>query len=197
MAQKGRDQSPWTFKEAVLTRLWKSVWLVTCRWTPKCFNPWRLWVLRFFGASIHGAPFVYASSKIYAPFLLKLSDKTTLGPESIIYNLGPITLGERVTVSQNAYLCNGSHDLEDPGLPLLVGNMIVGDDVFIGARAFVLPGVSVGEGAVVGACAVVTKDVEPWTVVAGNPARVVKKRALRGTEDGGSGSRQSAVSSPQ
>lgn len=166
---------------------------MTCRWTPKLFNPWRLLVLRFFGASIHGVPFVYSSSKIYAPFLLALSDKTTLGPESEIYNLGPVALGERVTVSQYAYLCNGSHDLEDPELPLLVGNMMVEDDVFIGARAFLLPGIKVGEGAVVGACAVVTKDVEPWTVVAGNPARFIKKRVIRETGNG----REVAVSSRQ
>ena len=61
----------------------------------------------------------------------------------------------------------------------MVGNMVIGGDVFIGARGFVMPGVQIGEGAVVGACAVVTKDVPPWTVVAGNPAREVKKRVLR------------------
>jgi putative colanic acid biosynthesis acetyltransferase WcaF len=82
-------------------------------------------------------------------------------------------------VSQQAYICNGTHDLADSILPLLVGNIVIGRDVFIGARAFVMPGITIGEGAAVGACAVVTKDVEPWTVVAGNPARVIKKRVIR------------------
>jgi putative colanic acid biosynthesis acetyltransferase WcaF len=93
-----------------------------------------------------------------------------------VYNLGGATLGPRCTVAQQAYLCGGTHDFTHPALPLVVGEIVIGADAFIGARAFVLPGVRVGAGAVVGACAVVTADIEPGAVVAGNPARFIKRR---------------------
>ena len=58
----------------------------------------------------------------------------------------------------------------------------IGDGVWLGARAIILPGVTIGEGAVVAAGAVVTKDVEPWAVVGGNPAKFIKKRELKDAE---------------
>jgi putative colanic acid biosynthesis acetyltransferase WcaF len=176
--QSDRNESPWSLTEALVTRLWRIVWLFLYCWTPKRLNGWRVFLLRAFGAKIYGQPFVYSTAKVYAPFLLTLSDDTTLGPYSEVYNLGPVIFGERVTLSQHAYICNGTHDLSDPSLPLLIGTITIENDVFIGARAFILPGITIGVGAVVGACAVVTKDVETWTVVAGNPAKFIKKRVI-------------------
>jgi putative colanic acid biosynthesis acetyltransferase WcaF len=185
--QSGRYASPWPIKDVIRIRLWHLVWLLLYRPTPKLFNRWRLFLLWVFGAKINGHPFVYSSARVFAPFLLTLEHHACLGPFSEVYNLGPVRVEAYATVSQQAYLCNGTHDLEDPNLPLLIGNMTIKQEVFIGARAFIMPGVSVGEGAVVGACAVVTKDVEPWTMVAGNPARVIKKRVIRETGDGETG----------
>ncbi len=86
---------------------------------------------------------------------------------------------EWCVISRGTMLCGGTHDLSSQRMPLLVGDIDIGKEVFIGARAIVLPGVTIGEGAVVAAGAVVTKDVEPWSVVGGNPARFIKKRELR------------------
>jgi len=177
--QTERYVSPWPLKDVVRIRLWRLIWLCLYRPSPKLFNRWRLFLLWCFGAQIDGRPFVYPSACVFAPFLLTLGNHACLGPFSEVYNLGPVRIGAHVTISQQAYLCNGTHDLEDPNLPLLVGNMTIGQEVFIGARAFIMPGVTVGEGAVVGACAVVTKDVAPWTVVVGNPAKIIKKRVLK------------------
>lgn len=177
--QSGRYASPWKLNEVISIRLWHIVWCLWYRLSPKMCNKWRLLLLRLFGAKISGRPFVYPSSRIYAPFLLTLDDHACLGPYSEVYNLGPVHLEARSTLSQQAYICNGTHDLEDPDQPLLVGETKIGKEAFIGARGFIMPGVSLGEGAVVGACAVVTKDVEPWTVVVGNPARVIKKREIK------------------
>ena len=99
----------------------------------------------------------------------------------MIYNLGPVTIGENVTVSQRAHLCAGTHDATDPTMPLLKPPIAVADQVWICADAFVGPDVTVHEGAVVGARAVAVADVDAWTVVAGNPARVIKERQLDGT----------------
>lgn len=175
-ASADRYTSAWSLREVLWINAWKAAWLILFRPTPKRFNRWRLFLLRLFGATIHGRPFVYPSAKVYAPFLLTLEHHACLGPYSEVYNLGPVCIKRQATLSQQAYICNGTHDFDDPAQPLLVGEITVGEDVFIGARAFILPGINVGDYAIVAACAVVTKDVASGDVVAGNPARVVRTR---------------------
>jgi putative colanic acid biosynthesis acetyltransferase WcaF len=102
-----------------------------------------------------------------------LHDRATLGDRANLYSLGEIEIGARAIVAQEAYLCGGTHDLSVPNLPLQVAKITIGEDAFVGARAFIMPGVTVGARAVVGACAVVTRDVPPSQKVAGNPARLL------------------------
>jgi putative colanic acid biosynthesis acetyltransferase WcaF len=135
-------------------------------------------LLRCFGARIGRHVNVYPSARIYFPWNLTVGDWSAIGEDAFIYNLGPVTLGRKVTVSHRAHLCAGTHDYTRTDLPLLKPPIRVGDEVWICTEAFVGPGVTIGEGAVVGARAVVVKDVAPWTVVVGNPARVIKKRVL-------------------
>lgn len=150
-----------------------------CRFSPRpCFG-WRRLVLRCFGAKIGAHVNIYPSAKIYFPWNLTAGDWSAIGEDVLIYNLGQITLGEKVTISHRAHLCAGTHDYTRPDLPLLKPPISIGDQAWVCADAFIGPGVTVGEGAVVGARAVVTKNIESWTVVAGNPARFIKKRELK------------------
>lgn len=112
------------------------------------------------------------------PWNLDIGDWSSIGEYALIYNLGKVTIGKCVTVSHRAHLCAGTHDYEDPSMPLLKPPIVIGDQSWICADAYVGPGVCIGEGSVVGARAVVVKDVEKWGVAVGNPARVVKKRVL-------------------
>ncbi len=93
--------------------------------------------------------------------------------------MAPISLGERVVVSQRAHLCAGTHDVRDPNFQLVARPIRIGDQAWVAAEAFVGPGVSVGEGCVIGARAVLMRDAEPWTIYAGNPATPIKKRVMR------------------
>ena len=156
--------------------LWEYAWNVLCRWTPKPLNPWRLFVLRTFGATIEGQPFVHQRARVQIPWKLTLRDRACLGDGAMAYSLGPIELGARCTVAQEAYLCAGTHDFSDLHLPLQTAPIVIGEDCFIGARAFVLPGVTVGAQSIVGAGSVVSRDVPAGMVVAGNPARVIRPR---------------------
>jgi len=157
--------------------LWDGCWAVFCGWTPKPLNRWRLFWLKLFGAKIHGLPFVHQRARIQIPWNLTLHDRACLGDRANAYTLGEIEIGARAVIAQEAYLCTGTHDLNDPSLPLQVAKITLGEDVFIGARAFILPGIRIGDRAVVGACSLVTKDVAPDTVVAGNPATLLRARS--------------------
>jgi putative colanic acid biosynthesis acetyltransferase WcaF len=181
LPQASAYESPWPLRVRLGVALWAVVWRLLFRPTPKPLTRWRLWLLRRFGAKVTGRPFVDASAVIKMPWNLEIEDRACLGPRSEVYNLGRVTLRERCTLAQEAYLCAGTHDFSLPNLPLVVGPIEVGADAFICARAFVLPGVAVGTGALVGACAVVTKDVAAWTIVAGNPARPLGPRAWSGS----------------
>lgn len=176
--QKDAYASPWSVGERIGIKLFAIAWMLGCRWTPRPLNAWRLLVLRLFGCRMQGRPFVSPTVTIRVPWQLELHHRAAIGDHAEIYNLGPCVLRERCTVAQHAYLCGGSHDLEKRALPLTVAPIDVGEDAFIGARAFIMLGVTIGEGAVIGAASVVVKDVEPWSVVAGNPARRIGSRSF-------------------
>ncbi len=108
-----------------------------------------------------------------------MGNNTCLASNVDCYNVAPIILEDNVTVSQGTYLCTASHDITNPLNPLITAPIVLKDQSWIGAKAFVGMGVTIGQGAVVGATASVYKDVEPWTVVGGNPAKLLKKRMIK------------------
>jgi len=142
-----------------------------------CFG-WRRFLLRCFGAKIGGSVHIYPSATVYFPWNLEVGDESAIGEQVFIYNLGRVTLGSRVTISHRAHLCAGTHDHTKPDFPLVRPPIVIGSDAWICADAFVGPGVTVGEGAIVAARAVAMKDVEPRSIVVGNPARESKKREI-------------------
>jgi putative colanic acid biosynthesis acetyltransferase WcaF len=140
-----------------------------------CFG-FRRWILRLFGASIGKQVHVYPTTHIYFPWNLQMGDWSSIGEWALIYNLGVVTIGSRTTISQRVHICGGTHDYRRSDMLLLKLPVHVGDSCWLCADVFVGPGVTVGDGAVVGARSVVVKDVPPWVVMVGNPARVVKQR---------------------
>jgi putative colanic acid biosynthesis acetyltransferase WcaF len=176
--QQSQFASPWSATERFLRVLWEFCWFVFCLWTPKPLNVWRLFWLRVFDAKIHGTPFVHQRARITVPWKVTLHDRACVGDRTSLYSLAEIEIGARATVAQEAYLSTGSHDFEKPGMPLSAAKITIRDDAFVGARAFVLPGVTIGARSVIGACSVVTKDVPADVIAAGNPCRVVRPRSL-------------------
>lgn len=176
-AQASAYDSPWSLRTRCALALWGIVWLTLFRPTPKPLSAWRVFLLRAFGATVSGRPFVGSSTKVKMPWHLTLEDRACLANDCEVYNLAPCTIRARATVTQRCYLCAGTHDLTLAELPLVTGPIEIGADAFVGAQALILPGIRVGEGAAVGAGSVVTKDVPPWTIVAGNPAREIGTRA--------------------
>lgn len=156
---------------AVEATLWRLAW--------RRISFLRPLLLKLFGATLPLKCLIYGSVSFHFPWAMRIGHQVAIGPGVTFYNLGGIRVGSRVVISQDAYLCGGTHDYTRPNYPLIRKLIVVEDDVWIGAGAFIGPGVTIGRGAVVGARAVVTKDVPPWKVVVGNPARVIKERMIR------------------
>lgn len=108
-----------------------------------------------------------------------MKENAWIGPGVNCYNADWIRLGKNVTISQGTYLCTASHDITNSQNLLITAPIIVEEQSWIAAEAFIMMGVTIGQGAVVGARACVFKDVEPWTVVGGNPAKFIKKREIK------------------
>lgn len=130
---------------------------------------------RALGARIGAEVHIYPSARITMPWNLKIGEMAAVGDHAILYALGPISIGPRATVSQYAHLCAGTHDISRADRPLLKLPISICADAWVATEAFVGPGVSIGARAIVGARAVVTKDIASDHVVAGNPARTIRK----------------------
>lgn len=159
----------------VLLKVWRAINALTFWW---CGNGVRQLLLKVFGARIGKECLICRGVSVYAPWNLVVGDMVCIGPHVELYNKDTIQIGSGVVISQDSYLCTASHDITSPIMTLITKAIVVEDNVWIAAKASVLPGVMIGEGAVVGACSVVAKDVPTWSVVAGNPARLIKKRSL-------------------
>ena len=170
-----RAARKWTRREQTGRVLW-ALATPLFRLSPRPLWGWRRAMLRAFGATVGRGVHVYPTARITIPWNLTLGDGCAVGDHAILYALGPITLGPRATVSQYAHLCAGSHDSSDPAMPLTKPPIAVGADVWVCADVFVGPGVTVDDGAILGARAVVVRDVARRVIVAGNPARMVGKR---------------------
>ncbi|MFA6958632.1 MAG: putative colanic acid biosynthesis acetyltransferase [Thermoanaerobaculia bacterium] len=173
-----RASTKYTQREQLLRLLWCFSSLLF-QLSPRPLFGFRRALLRLFGARVGRAVNVYPSAVVVMPWNLEIGDFSSVGENALVYNLGKVTIGAQATISQRAHLCAGTHDYCDPAMPLLKPPITIGDQAWICADAFVGPGVAVGEGAVVGARAVAVKDVEPWSVVVGNPSRKVGVRKLR------------------
>jgi len=172
-----RSAAKYTRKELFLRVLWGFGKLVF-RLTPRPFFGLRCAILRSFGAEVGANVNIYPSALIYYPWNLEIGDDSSIGEWALVYNLGRVTIGARTTISQRAHLCAGTHDYRNPTLPLIKPPIVIGDEVWVCADAFIGPSVTVANGAVVGACSVVTRDVKSLAVMAGNPAKFVKTRVI-------------------
>ncbi|MBX3329768.1 MAG: hypothetical protein KF722_05155 [Nitrospira sp.] len=166
-----------------LTRgVWQCVWLLLYRPTPRPMHAWRCLLLRLFGAKLGKAVHPYPSARIWAPWNLEMGDHSCLGEKVDCYCVDKIHIGAHATVSQYSFLCTAGHDYRVDGMPLMTAPIMIGRGAWVAADAFIGPGVIVGERAVVGARASVFRHVDPWTVVGGNPARLIRKYQLEHEE---------------
>lgn len=156
--------------------LWRVVWSCLFRPSPRYLFGWRRFLLRCFGAKLGNRTYIYPTVQVWGPWNLEMGDDSCLSHFVDCYSVDKIVIGNNATVSQNSVLCTASHDFNRKSMPLIVAPINIGSYAWITSYCFLAPGVSVAEGGVVGATSTVTRNVEPWDIVAGVPAQVIGKR---------------------
>jgi putative colanic acid biosynthesis acetyltransferase WcaF len=145
-----------------------------------CPNAIRVSVLRLFGAEIGTGVSIRHHVKIHWPWKLTVGCHSWIGEDAWILNLEHVTVGSNTCISQGALICSGSHDRRSPTFEFDNAPVTIGDSVWIAARATVLRGVRVGDGATIGATVVVTGDVPPATTLLAAEAQVCGRRDSQG-----------------
>lgn len=172
--QDNRYSSPWSLKQRIFKLIWDSAWFFLCSWTPKPFNLFRVFIFKLFGGQVTGYVFIHQKARIHFPWNVTLSDRAALGERSWIYSLDKITIGAGATIAQEAFLCTGSHNFNTEKYELITAPITIGKNSFVGARANILPGVTLGERTIIGIACVVSKDTLPNGVYVGNPSKLIK-----------------------
>ena len=141
--------------------------------------PWpsalRVALLRLFGARIGKGVVIRSHVNITFPWRFSAGDHVWLGEEVLILSLAPVAIESNCCISNRAFLCTGSHDFSSPGFTLRTSPITIREGSWVGAAAFISPGIQVGPGSMVAAGSVVLADVPPRVIVRGNPAAVVKQ----------------------
>lgn len=174
--EANRSARKWSVKEYAGRVFWMILFPLFVL-SPRPAWWWRRLILRFAGAQIGRDVHIFPNVKIIIPWNLTINDEVAIGDGVNLYALGAIVIGKRATISQGVHLCAGTHDYRHPSMPLLKLPIAIGEDAWICADAFIGPGVVVGTRAIVGARSVAMKNIADDMIVAGNPAREIKRRA--------------------
>lgn len=165
-------------RPVVVVQLWWLVQGVCCNLSPQFLYGWRRFWLRLFGAKIGKNVLIRPSVKVVYPWKLKIGDHSWIGDDVSLYTLGEIEIGANTVISQKCYLCTGSHDYTRPTFDIYAEKITVGEGVWLATDVFVAPGVTIDNGAVVGARSTVLNDLPEGMICYGNPAKPVKSREM-------------------
>lgn len=165
--------------EKLVQRLWAALSWWIYRLSPWFMHRYRIcWARLFGGSKISWGAGIARTAQIDYPWNLSLKGGSSIGERTWVYCLDRIEIGFNCCVGDGVRLLTGTHDVQSPSFDLVTKPIKIGNNVWIATGAIILPGISIGDGAVIAAGAVVTKDVKPWSIVAGNPAHYIKTRTL-------------------
>lgn len=164
---------PLSRRHRLAALVWPIAWLALARWTPNRLNPWRLFLLRCFGADAAPSAFVHAAACIRFPWNLTLHPHAHVCPSVILDCMDRIQIGPGAHLDRHAHLCAATLDYQDPDMPIRTAPILIGEGARIGVDAFIGPGVRVGPGASVEARTSLFKDLPPQAVATGDPLQIL------------------------
>jgi putative colanic acid biosynthesis acetyltransferase WcaF len=163
-------------RSALMVQFWWLVQATLFRGSPQVLYGFRRWLLRRFGAQIGKGVNIRPSATLTYPWKVKIGDYSWVGDDVVIYSFADITIGNNVVVSQKGYLCAGTHDYRSKAFDIQSSPIVIQDNAWIASDVFVAPGVTIGEGAVVGSRSSVFTNLPGMMVCLGSPARPVRAR---------------------
>jgi putative colanic acid biosynthesis acetyltransferase WcaF len=166
-------------RSGLTVQLWWLVQATLFRGSPQLLYGFRRWLLRCFGAQIGKGVILRPSVKIPYPWKLKIGDYSWIGDDAVLYSFADITIGRDVVVSQKCYLCAGTHDYRSPSFDIQSFPIVIEDEAWLAADVFVAPGITIGQGAVVGSRSSVFGNLPGMMVCVGSPARPVHPRSSK------------------
>ena len=176
-------RSEMSLRHKITRVIWHVVYILLFRPSPRLCFRWRNNLLKLFGSRLGNGVRIYPHATIFYPANLEMGDYAVIGEYVNCYNVDQIFIGEHAMVSPFSFLCSASHDCTKRSLPLITAPIRVEGEAWVCSDVYVGQGVTVGRGAVVGARSSVYKDVPPWTIVGGNPAKYIKDRVVRAPSD--------------
>lgn len=171
--------TPFATKTKIKAHLWILINSTLFRLMPLQVRKFRIGLLRLFGAKLADTVTISRTANIEHPWNLTMGHLSSLGDNSWIYCLAPITIGEKCCIGKDVYLITGSHDINDSGFNMITKPIYINDGSWIATGSYILPGINIGKFTVVGAGSIVVKSTEEYSVVGGNPAKFIKKREFK------------------
>lgn len=165
-------------KNAVIVQLWWLIQATLFRLSPQFLYGWRRFLLRLFGANIGKGVIIRPTAEITYPWKVIIGNHSWIGDDVTLYSLGQIEIGMNTVVSQKCYLCTGSHDYSKSNFPIYAKKITIKDSCWIATDVYIAPGVTIGNGSVVGARSSVFKSLDPNKVYVGSPAKFIKNRKV-------------------
>jgi putative colanic acid biosynthesis acetyltransferase WcaF len=163
-------------KSKLYVQLWWLVQAIFIGPSPQVFYGWRRFWLRMFGASIGKKVLVRPSVNITYPWKVSIGDHSWIGDDVVLYSLGEIEIGSNTVISQKSYLCTGSHDYTKETFDIFAKKITVGNGCWLATDVFVAPGITIEDGAVIGARSSVFKNIETNTINIGSPTKNIGNR---------------------
>lgn len=166
-------------KKSVINKIKMRIKSVTLRLNKLIIfnNKFRMWVYKsFLGLKIGKKSIIWAGNRFNDISDINIGNNVIIGPNNVFLIRGGIDIGNNVNISGFSFFISQSHDYNDPYGHTTLAKIIIKDNVWIATSSIITSGVTIGEGAVVGAGSVVVSDVPDYSVVAGNPAVVIRKR---------------------
>ncbi len=163
-------------RSAIVVQLWWIVQASLFAWSPQFLYGWRRFLLRLFGAEIGKNVILRPDVKVTYPWKVKIGDFSWIGDNVKLYSLGEIEIGQNVVISQESYLCTGSHDYLKVDFPIYAKKITIKDECWLATDVYVAPGITIEKGIIVGARSSVFKDLKRQGIYTGSPAKFVKER---------------------
>ena len=174
--------TPFALSYKLKMRLWALLMSTLFRWSPVGARGFRRRLLQWFGAKLASTASIHNTARIDCPWNLEMGPYASIGEGAWVYTLDKIVIGEYACIGQFARLLTGTHDILDPTFPLITKPIVIGYGAWVAVGAIVLPGVHIGALSVIGAGAVVTKDMPEGMICAGNPCKPIKPRQFRDSQ---------------